>query len=120
MEGIQFEDLREKEVTIGGKTLVMREMAGKSREKYDAFVSLMTPYELRIADAQTIEEAEKAADDLAKLRLRIMKSWFPDEEADWLESQRTKERFVELLLEQTILNRDEELSKKMRSRAPVL
>jgi hypothetical protein len=119
MEENQFDDLREKEIVLGGKTLVMREMAGAIREKYDALISLMGKYELRLETAETIEDAEKAGEDLSRLRGRLMQLWFPEEDGTWLESQRTKERFINLLLDQIILNKDEELSKKMMSQVAV-
>lgn len=120
MEVKQFDDLREKEVKFGGKTLMMHEMAGVTREKYDSLITLMGKFEQRSESAETIEEADKAGEDLGKLRSRIMQMWFPEEDQDWLESQRSKERFIELLLDQIELNKDNELSKKLRSQASAL
>ncbi len=118
METRQFDDLREKEVIFGGKTLIMRELAGVVREKYDALIPLMEKYDQRSQSAENIEDADKAGEDLGKLRSRIMQIWFPEEDPAWLESQRSKERFIELLFDQRDLNRDDELSKKLMSRIP--
>ena len=114
----KFDDLREQMVEIAGKELLMKELSVDARERYDALVMLSGKKESAIAHADTDEEAEKLAIELAKVRSKTMKLMLPDADEIFISAHRTKELLLELMLLQKELNKDEAILKKLMSLEP--
>jgi len=113
MEIKEFEDLNTQKVKISGKVFEMSELTGKKWEMFNQCIGHVSRYEKQ--EAEDFEKSKTIADLLNYSKQEAVKIILPGADNEFLESQLSPRRLLELIEIQKQLNGIEDSEKNQKS-----